>query len=44
LINDDDLILNNHLLKKLHQSLKEIENGESKKISTPKQISDLLGL
>lgn len=43
-VNDEDLLLDNHLLKKLRQSLKEIENGESKKINTPKQISDLLGL
>lgn len=43
-VNEQDVFMNKPLLTKLTKSMKEIEEGESKKISTPKQIADLLDL
>ncbi len=43
-VSDDDLYFNAEMLDKLKTSLQEIEREDSKKISTPKEISELLGL
>ena len=43
-ITEDDLYFNAEMMEKLKQSIKEVEQGEVKRVSTSKQISDLLGL
>lgn len=43
-VSDDDLYFNAEMLDKLKTSLQEIEREDSKKISTPQEISELLGL
>ncbi len=43
-VDKQDIFLNKPLLTKLTKSMQEIKKGKSKKINTPKEISDLLGL
>ena len=43
-VTSDDLYFNSNMLEKLKQSLKEIQKGEVKTISTSEEIKDLLGL
>ncbi len=43
-ISDDDLYFNAEMVKKIKQSLAEIENGDSVTISSSEEIKDLLGL
>lgn len=40
----DDLYFNAEMISRIKKSLKEMENGEVKKISTSEEIIDLLGL
>jgi len=43
-ISDDDMYFNAEMLERIKASILEVEKGEVKKISTSKEISDLLGL
>ncbi len=43
-ISEDDIYFNAEMVKKLKQSLVEVQRGEVTRISTPKEISDLLGI
>ena len=43
-VTENDIYFNIEMIKKLKTSILEINNGESKTITTPQQISDLLGL
>jgi len=43
-ISDDDMYFNAEMLERIKASILEVEKGNVKRISTPKEISDLLGL
>lgn len=43
-INDNDIYFNSEMLDKIKQSIKEIEKGETKRVTSSQEISDLLGL
>jgi len=43
-VNEDDIYFNAEMLKKLKQSLEEVKQGKVKRVTTPDEISDLLGL
>lgn len=43
-VSEDDLYFNAERIEKIKKSMAEAERGETKKVSTPKEISDLLGL
>lgn len=43
-VTEEDLYFNAGMVEKIKQSIQEVQNGEVKKISSPKEISDLLGL
>lgn len=43
-ISEDDMYFNAEMVDKIKQSMLEVQQGEVKKVSTPKEISDLLGL
>lgn len=43
-VSESDLYFNAEMINKIKQSLKEVEEGETKKVSTPDEISKLLGL
>uniref|UniRef100_UPI00404771E5 type II toxin-antitoxin system Phd/YefM family antitoxin n=1 Tax=Roseivirga sp. TaxID=1964215 RepID=UPI00404771E5 len=43
-ISEGDMYFNAEMVHKIKQSIKEVEQGEVQKVSTSKEISDLLGL
>ncbi len=43
-VSENDLYFNAEMVKRIKQSLQEIEHGDYKEISGSKEISDLLGL
>lgn len=43
-VSEGDLYFTAEMVEKLKQSILEVKNGDTKKISTSKEISDLLGL
>jgi len=43
-ISDDDMYFNAKMLDRIKASILEVERGEVKRVSTSKEISDLLGL
>ena len=43
-ITEDDMYFNTEMLKRIKQSVLEVKNGETKTISTSKEIKELLGL
>ena len=43
-VSEDDMYFNAEMVKKIKQSLLEVEKGEVKRVSTSKEVSDLLGL
>ncbi len=43
-VTEDDLYFNAEMVEKIKQSIQEVQNGDVKKVSSPKEISDLLGL
>ncbi len=43
-ISDDDMYFNAEMVKRIKQSMLEVEQGEVQQVSTSKEISDLLGL
>lgn len=43
-ISEDDMYFNSAIIEKIKQSILEVQKGETKRISTSKEISELLGL
>ena len=43
-VNDDDVYFNAEMVERIKQSIKQVEEGKVKKVTTPKEISNLLGL
>jgi hypothetical protein len=43
-VSEDDMYFNAEMVDKIKQSILEVQKGEVKKVSTSKEISDLLGL
>jgi antitoxin YefM len=43
-ISEDDMYFNAEMVDKIKQSILEVEQGQVQKVSTSKEISDLLGL
>ncbi len=43
-VSENDLYFNAEMISKIKQSIKEVEKGETKKVSTPDEVSKLLGL
>lgn len=43
-ISEDDMYFTAEMVEKLRQSITEVQEGETQKISTPNEINELLGL
>ena len=43
-VNEDDVYFNAEMVERIKESIKQVEEGKVKRISTPEGISDLLGL
>ncbi|MEQ8477305.1 type II toxin-antitoxin system Phd/YefM family antitoxin [Fulvivirga sp.] len=43
-VSEDDMFLNAEMVDKIKQSILEVQQGEVQRVSTHKEISDLLGL
>ncbi len=43
-VKDEDLYFNAEMIERIKQSMDQIKSGKTKKITTPEQINDLLGL
>ena len=43
-VNEDDVYFNARMVERIKESIKQVEEGKLKRISTPEGISDLLGL
>ncbi len=43
-VGEDDLYFNAAMVKRIKESISQIESGQTKKISTSEEIKDLLGL
>ncbi|WP_338238752.1 type II toxin-antitoxin system Phd/YefM family antitoxin [Persicobacter diffluens] len=43
-VSENDLYFNAEMIERLKQSVLEVNKGETKKMTTPKEINDLLGL
>lgn len=43
-VSDDDMYFNAEMLKRIKESVLEVQNGETKTISTSEEIKELLGL
>lgn len=43
-IGEDDLYFNAEMVQRIKQSVKQAEEGKTKKMTTPEEISELLGL
>jgi PHD/YefM family antitoxin component YafN of YafNO toxin-antitoxin module len=43
-VNEDDVYFNAEMVERIKQSIKQVEDGKVKRISTPEEVSDLLGL
>ena len=43
-VNEDDVYFNAGMVARIKESIKQVEEGKVKRISTPEGISDLLGL
>ena len=44
LVTEDDMYFNSEMIKRIKQSVLEVQNGETKTISTSEEIKELLGL
>jgi len=44
LVTEDDMYFNAEMIKRIKQSVLEVQNGETKTISTSEEIKELLGL
>ena len=40
----DDLYFNSEMVKRIKESLSQVESGKTKRFTTPDEINDLLGL
>ena len=43
-VGEDDLYFNAEMIKRIKESVRQVEAGKTTKITTPEQINDLLGL
>jgi antitoxin YefM len=43
-VSENDLYFNAEMVKKIKQSIDEVEKGVTKKVGSPKEIKELLGL
>jgi antitoxin YefM len=43
-VSENDVYFNAEMVKKIKQSIEQAENGKVKRITTPEEIIDLLGL
>jgi antitoxin YefM len=43
-VNDNDIYFNAEMVERIRESIKQVEEGKVKKISTSEEIRDLLGL
>lgn len=43
-VSENDLYFNAEMVRKIKKSIEEVEKGETKKVSGPEGISELLGL
>jgi antitoxin YefM len=43
-VKDEDLYFNAEMIERIKQSMDQVKSGKTKKITTPEQINDLLGL
>ena len=43
-VNDNDVYFNAEMVKRIKQSIKQVEEGKVMKVTTPEEISNLLGL
>lgn len=43
-VNEDDIYFNADMVKKIMQSKEQVKQGKVKRITTPEEITDLLGL
>ena len=43
-VSDNDVYFNAKMVERIKQSIKQVEEGKVKKVTTPKEISNLLGL
>ncbi len=43
-VGEDDLYFNAEMVKRIKESINQIETGKAKKVTTPEEINDLLGL
>ena len=44
LVSEDDMYFNAEMLKRIKQSILEVQKGETKRISSAEEIKELLGL
>ncbi len=43
-VNEDDVYFNAEMVERIKQSIKQVEEGKIKQVTTPEGISELLGL
>ncbi len=43
-VNEDDVYFSAEMIERIKESIKQVEEGKVKRILTPEEISDLLGL
>lgn len=43
-VGEEDLYFNTEMVKRIKESMNQVESGKTKKITTPEEINDLLGL
>jgi antitoxin YefM len=43
-VSDNDVYFNAKMVERIKQSIKQVEEGKVKKVTTPEEISNLLGL
>ncbi|RLD22971.1 MAG: prevent-host-death protein [Bacteroidetes bacterium] len=43
-VNENDVYFNAEMVERIKQSIKQVEEGKVKRISTSEEVSDLLGL
>ncbi len=43
-VNDDDVYFNAEMVERIKESIKQVEAGKVKRVSTPEGVSELLGL
>lgn len=43
-VGEEDLYFNAEMVERIKESMKQVQLGKTKKVSTPDQINDLLGL